>query len=68
MHISLSGTLVNDRSFMAYRELFLQNVGLPKWTSTKIRQQEVHSNGPVLDDTILADPEVSNFLLSDPVS
>lgn len=27
-------------------------------SSTKIRQQPVHSNGPVLDDVILADPEV----------
>lgn len=36
----------------------LQNVGLPKWSSTKIRNQEVHSNGPVLDDTLLADEEV----------
>jgi hypothetical protein len=33
-------------------------VDRPKWTSSKIRKQEVHSNGPVLDDTLLADPEV----------
>jgi glutamate synthase (ferredoxin) len=36
----------------------LLNVGLPKWRSSAIRKQEVHSNGPVLDDTILADPEI----------
>ncbi|KAM7271673.1 hypothetical protein ACFE04_030887 [Oxalis oulophora] len=36
----------------------LSNVGLPKLSSTAIRKQEVHSNGPVLDDTILADPEI----------
>jgi glutamate synthase (ferredoxin) len=32
---------------------------LPKWSSTKIRNQEVHTNGPVLDDVILADAEVN---------
>jgi glutamate synthase (ferredoxin) len=31
---------------------------VPKWTSTQIRKQEVHSNGPVLDDVLLNDPEV----------
>jgi hypothetical protein len=35
-----------------------QNAGLPKWSSSQIRSQDVHSNGPVLDETILADPEV----------
>ncbi|KAK8649235.1 hypothetical protein V6N13_129968 [Hibiscus sabdariffa] len=40
----------------------LSNVGLPKWSSTAIRTQEVHSNGPVLDDNILADPEVSDAI------
>lgn len=35
---------------------------MPKWSSTEIRNQDVHSNGPVLDDTILADPEVKFFL------
>lgn len=38
---------------------FPQNVGLPKWSSTEIRNQDVHTNGLVLDDTILADPEVN---------
>ena len=36
---------------------------MPKWTSTQIRKQEVHSNGPVLDDVLLADPEVSTFYI-----
>ncbi|CAM8877418.1 hypothetical protein QQ045_019299 [Rhodiola kirilowii] len=36
----------------------LSSVGLPKLSSTKIRKQEVHTNGPVLDDTILSDPEI----------
>ncbi|KAI8562480.1 hypothetical protein RHMOL_Rhmol03G0039700 [Rhododendron molle] len=34
-----------------------ENVGLPKWSSTKIRLQDAHSNGPVLDDVLLSDPE-----------
>jgi len=37
---------------------YFQNVGLPKWSSTEIRNQDVHTNGPVLDDILLADPEV----------
>lgn len=40
-----------------------QNAGLPKWSSSQIRSQDVHSNGPVLDETILADPEVM-FLIA----
>lgn len=36
----------------------VQSVGLPKLNSTQIRGQEVHSNGPVLDDALLSDPEV----------
>lgn len=35
-----------------------QSVGLPKWSSTVIRNQDVHSNGTVLDDVLLSDPEV----------
>lgn len=38
--------------------LMIQNVGLPALSSTQIRKQEVHTNGPVLDETILSDPEV----------
>lgn len=38
----------------------LQSVGLPKRSSTSIRKQEVHSNGPVLDDILLQDPEVTS--------
>ncbi|KAL6138005.1 hypothetical protein ACLB2K_063293 [Fragaria x ananassa] len=40
----------------------LKNVGLPKWTSTMIRNQDVHTNGPVLDDILLADPEISEAI------
>jgi glutamate synthase (ferredoxin) len=36
-----------------------QNVGVPKLSSTEIRNQEPHTNGPVLDDVLLADPEVT---------
>lgn len=36
----------------------MQSAGLPKLSSTQIRGQEVHSNGPVLDDELLSDPEV----------
>ncbi|KAL6176418.1 hypothetical protein ACLB2K_053051 [Fragaria x ananassa] len=39
----------------------LSNVGLPKWTSTMIRNQDVHTNGPVLD-ILLADPEISEAI------
>ncbi|KAG2290707.1 hypothetical protein Bca52824_050311 [Brassica carinata] len=40
----------------------LSSVGLPKRSSTSIRKQEVHSNGPVLDDTILQDPEIMDAI------
>ncbi|KAL6141309.1 hypothetical protein ACLB2K_059599 [Fragaria x ananassa] len=40
----------------------LSNVRLPKWTSTMIRNQDVHTNGPVLDDILLADPEISEAI------
>ncbi|GER25787.1 glutamate synthase [Striga asiatica] len=40
----------------------LSSSGLPKWSSTMIRKQEVHSNGPVLDDTLLADPEIAKAI------
>lgn len=40
----------------------LRNVGLPKRSSTAIRNQDVHSNGPVLDDTLLADPEIRDAI------
>ncbi|KAF7149849.1 hypothetical protein RHSIM_Rhsim02G0157800 [Rhododendron simsii] len=33
--------------------------GLPKGSSTKFRLQDVHSNGPVLDDVLLSDPGVN---------
>jgi glutamate synthase (ferredoxin) len=51
-HISLVKTQHIDLGYL------LMNAGLPKWSSSQIRSQDVHSNGPVLDETILADPEV----------
>lgn len=45
----------------------LSNVGFPKWSSTEIRTQEVHSNGPVLDDVILADTEVLEAIANEKV-
>ncbi|CAM0907172.1 unnamed protein product [Alopecurus aequalis] len=51
-HISLVKTQHIDLAYL------LMNSGLPKWSSSQIRSQDVHSNGPVLDETILADPEV----------
>ncbi|GJN10801.1 hypothetical protein PR202_ga28927 [Eleusine coracana subsp. coracana] len=40
----------------------LENAGLPKWSSSQIRSQDVHTNGPVLDETILADPEIADAI------
>lgn len=45
----------------------LSNVGLPKWSSTEIRNQDVHTNGPVLDDVLLADPEISDAIENEKV-
>ncbi|XP_076893691.1 ferredoxin-dependent glutamate synthase 1, chloroplastic/mitochondrial-like [Bidens hawaiensis] len=45
----------------------LSNVGFPKWSSTTIRKQEVHSNGPVLDDILLSDPEISEAIENEKV-
>lgn len=44
--------------------LYFQSVGLPKLSSTDIRNQDIHSNGPVLDDVVLADPEVCFISIS----
>ncbi|KAG8372095.1 hypothetical protein BUALT_Bualt12G0030900 [Buddleja alternifolia] len=54
--ISLMKTQHLDLSYL------LSNVGLPKWSSSTIRKQEVHSNGPVLDDTLLLDQEIANAI------
>ncbi|XP_078170806.1 ferredoxin-dependent glutamate synthase, chloroplastic [Carex rostrata] len=51
-HIPLMKTLHVDLSYI------MSNVGLPALSSTQIRKQEVHTNGPVLDETILSDPEI----------
>lgn len=50
--ISLMKTQHIDLSYV------LSSAGLPKWSSTEIRKQDVHSNGPVLDEILLSDPEV----------
>nr|GEX89995.1 ferredoxin-dependent glutamate synthase, chloroplastic [Tanacetum cinerariifolium] len=34
------------------------NVGFAKFSSDTVRRQEAHSNGHVLDNIILSDPEV----------
>ncbi|KAK9290496.1 hypothetical protein L1049_008666 [Liquidambar formosana] len=59
--ISLMKTQHLDLSYI------LSSVGLPKWSSTEIRKQEVHSNGPVLDDILLADPEISDAIENEKV-
>ncbi|KAL5720219.1 glutamate synthase (ferredoxin) [Ranunculus cassubicifolius] len=51
-HISIMKTQELDLGFI------LSYVGLPKMSSTAIRAQDVHSNGPVLDDVLLADQEI----------
>ncbi|XP_059289522.1 ferredoxin-dependent glutamate synthase, chloroplastic-like [Lycium ferocissimum] len=60
-----------DISLMKTRHLdlsyILSNVGLPEWSSTMIRNQEVHSNGPVLDDVLLADPKISDAIENEKV-
>lgn len=50
--ISLMKTQHLDLSYL------LSSAGLPKMSSTAIRKQEVHTNGPVLDDQILSDPMI----------
>eukprot|EP00262_Sarcandra_glabra_P009426 TRINITY_DN2380_c0_g1_i2.p1 TRINITY_DN2380_c0_g1~~TRINITY_DN2380_c0_g1_i2.p1 ORF type:complete len:1655 (+),score=354.53 TRINITY_DN2380_c0_g1_i2:80-4966(+) len=54
--ISLLKTQQLDLSYI------LSNVGLPKWSSTEIRNQDVHTNGAVLDDVLLSDPEISDAI------
>lgn len=55
-NISIMKTQHLDLSFI------LSSVGLPKWSSTAIRTQDVHSNGAVLDDILLSDPEISDAI------
>ncbi|KAJ9544065.1 hypothetical protein OSB04_023772 [Centaurea solstitialis] len=59
--ISLVKTQHLDLSYL------LSNVGFPKWSSSTIRKQEVHSNGPVLDDILLADAEISDAIANEKV-
>lgn len=55
-----------DVSLLKTRHLdlgvILSSAGLPKLSSTEIRKQSVHTNGPVLDETILSDPEISDAI------
>ncbi|XP_020235974.1 ferredoxin-dependent glutamate synthase, chloroplastic isoform X2 [Cajanus cajan] len=59
--ISLAKTQHLDLNYI------LSSVGLPKWSSTQIRNQEPHTNGPVLDDVLLADPEVADAIENEKV-
>ncbi|GMN57777.1 hypothetical protein TIFTF001_026880 [Ficus carica] len=59
--ISLVKTQHLDLSYIT------SSVGLPKWSSTEIRNQDVHTNGPVLDDVLLADPEISDAIENEKV-
>ncbi|KAK6942180.1 Glutamate synthase domain, partial [Dillenia turbinata] len=45
----------------------LSSVGQPNWTSTAIRNQEVHTNGLVLDDTLLSDLEIADAIENEKV-
>ncbi|XP_009794669.1 ferredoxin-dependent glutamate synthase, chloroplastic [Nicotiana sylvestris] len=60
-----------DISLMKTRHLdlsyILSNVGLPEWSSSMIRNQEVHNNGPVLDDVLLADPKIFDAIENEKV-
>ncbi|KAK4343728.1 hypothetical protein RND71_036822 [Anisodus tanguticus] len=60
-----------DISLMKTRHLdlsyILSNVGFPEWSSSMIRNQEVHSNGPVLEDALLADPKLFDAIENEKV-
>ncbi|KAI4348605.1 hypothetical protein L6164_009312 [Bauhinia variegata] len=59
--ISLAKTRHLDLSYI------LSSVGLPKGSSTEIRNQDAHTNGPVLDDVLLADPEIADAIENEKV-
>ncbi|XP_027352326.1 ferredoxin-dependent glutamate synthase, chloroplastic isoform X1 [Abrus precatorius] len=59
--ISLAKTQHLDLNYV------LSSVGLPKWSSTEIRNQDPHTNGPVLDDVLLADPEIADAIENEKV-
>ncbi|KAG6580883.1 Ferredoxin-dependent glutamate synthase 1, chloroplastic/mitochondrial, partial [Cucurbita argyrosperma subsp. sororia] len=48
-------------------DYMLSNVGLPKWSSTEIRNQDVHTNGPILDDILLSDHQILDAIQSEKV-
>ncbi|KOM38720.1 hypothetical protein LR48_Vigan03g210200 [Vigna angularis] len=56
------GDLVNYFLYVAE-----ESAGLSKWSSTEIRNQEPHTNGPVLDDGLLADPEIADAIENEKV-
>ncbi|XP_066398214.1 LOW QUALITY PROTEIN: ferredoxin-dependent glutamate synthase, chloroplastic-like [Miscanthus floridulus] len=58
-HVSLVKTQHIDLGYL------LSNAGLPEWSSSQIRSQDVHTNGPVLDETILADPEIADAIVNE---
>lgn len=60
-NISLMKTQQLDFSYI------LSSVGLPKWSSTAIRNQDAHSNGAVLDDVLLSDPEIARAIENEKV-
>ncbi|WOL04062.1 ferredoxin-dependent glutamate synthase, chloroplastic [Canna indica] len=55
-HVSLTKTQHLDLNYI------LSSTGVPKLSSTEIRNQGVHTNGPVLDDVLLSDPEISDAI------
>jgi len=59
--ISLVKTQHLDLSYI------LSYVGMPNMSSTAIRKQDVHTNGPVLDDTLLLDPEIVDAIENEKV-
>ncbi|KAJ6363549.1 hypothetical protein OIU78_003679 [Salix suchowensis] len=59
--ISLVKTQHLDLSYI------MSSVGLPNLSSTDIRNQDIHSNGPVLDDVVLADPEILDAIENEKV-
>lgn len=46
-----------------YFNFVFQSVGQTKWSSTKIREQDVHMIGHILDDILMADPQVTTILM-----
>ncbi|PPD86863.1 hypothetical protein GOBAR_DD16199 [Gossypium barbadense] len=59
----ITGYVITNRVLLRIAKQTLEVASkLPKWGSTTIRAQEVHSNGPVLNDSLLVDLEVSHAI------